>query len=35
LTPSEQELKELKASLKDTEPIGSLVELAKTIDQVF
>jgi len=33
LTPTERELKDLKTSLKDTEPIGSLVELTKTLDQ--
>jgi hypothetical protein len=31
---SETELKELAASLKDTQPIGALVALARTIDQV-
>ena len=31
---SEVELRELAASLKDTQPIGALVALARTIDQV-
>ncbi|KAI9205764.1 GNAT acetyltransferase 2-domain-containing protein [Polychytrium aggregatum] len=33
LTPEQQELKELKASLADTQPVGSLVGAAKTLDQ--
>ncbi|KAJ3278309.1 hypothetical protein HK104_002460 [Borealophlyctis nickersoniae] len=33
LTPEEQELKELKESFKDTQPVGSLVATAKTLDQ--
>jgi N-acetyltransferase 10 len=33
LTPKAKELKELKESLKDTQPIGSLVECAGTLDQ--
>ena len=33
LTPQQVELKELKDSMKDSEPIGSLVSCAKTIDQ--
>ena len=32
--PHAEELKELSASLKDTQPIGNLVSLARTIDQV-
>ncbi|KAJ2892993.1 hypothetical protein MKZ38_009142 [Zalerion maritima] len=32
-TPSEKELDDLKESLRDTEPVGSLVALAKTVDQ--
>jgi N-acetyltransferase 10 len=31
---SEGELKELKTSLSDTKPVGDLIQLAKTIDQV-
>ncbi|TPX60136.1 hypothetical protein PhCBS80983_g02008 [Powellomyces hirtus] len=33
LTPTEKELAELKESLKDTQPVGSLVNCAKTLDQ--
>ena len=33
LTPAEQELKELKASLQDTQPLGVLINCAKTLDQ--
>lgn len=33
LTPKAQELKELKESLKDTQPIGSLVDCSGTLDQ--
>nr|CAB3264206.1 N-acetyltransferase 10 [Phallusia mammillata] len=33
LTPSEKELAELKDSLQDTQPIGSIVNCCKTIDQ--
>eukprot|EP00743_Colponemidia_sp_Colp-15_P004675 GILK01005037.1.p1 GENE.GILK01005037.1~~GILK01005037.1.p1 ORF type:complete len:1046 (-),score=256.41 GILK01005037.1:107-3244(-) len=33
LTPAEKELKDLKISLKDTQPVGSLVSAAKTLDQ--
>jgi tRNA(Met) C34 N-acetyltransferase TmcA len=33
LTKAEQELKELKASLRDTEPIGSIIDKARTLDQ--
>ncbi|KAI8799815.1 GNAT acetyltransferase 2-domain-containing protein [Cladochytrium replicatum] len=32
-TPEEKELKELKASLADTQPVGSLVACARTLDQ--
>ncbi|KAJ3189398.1 hypothetical protein HDU85_003027 [Gaertneriomyces sp. JEL0708] len=32
-TPEQKELKELKESLKDTLPVGSLVACAKTLDQ--
>lgn len=31
---AEGELKELKASLSDTKPVGDLLQLAKTVDQV-
>lgn len=31
---AEGELKELKDSLSDTKPVGDLVQLAKTVDQV-
>lgn len=34
-TPMEKELKDLKASLEDTQPIGSLIAKAKTLDQVI
>ena len=33
LTPEQRELKELKASLADTQPVGTLVSCAKTLDQ--
>lgn len=33
LSPSEQELVDLKKSLQDTQPVGSLVAQAKTLDQ--
>ncbi|XP_023932402.1 RNA cytidine acetyltransferase-like isoform X2 [Lingula anatina] len=33
LPPSEQELKELKESLQDTQPVGVLVDSCKTLDQ--
>ncbi|KAI8827007.1 GNAT acetyltransferase 2-domain-containing protein [Fimicolochytrium jonesii] len=33
LTPAQKELADLKTSLKDTEPVGSLVNCAKTLDQ--
>ena len=32
-TPEEIELEELKASLQDTQPIGVLINLCKTVDQ--
>ena len=32
-TPSKKELKQIKESLADTQPVGSLVTLAKTVDQ--
>lgn len=34
LTGAEAELKDLKKSLEDTQPVGSLVKNAKTLDQV-
>nr|XP_015193516.1 PREDICTED: N-acetyltransferase 10 [Lepisosteus oculatus] len=33
LSPQEQELKELKESLQDTQPVGVLVDSCKTLDQ--
>ncbi|KAJ8023746.1 RNA cytidine acetyltransferase [Holothuria leucospilota] len=33
LTPNEQELKELKESLQDTQPVGALINCSKTLDQ--
>ena len=33
ITPSKAELKEIQESLADTQPIGSLITLAKTVDQ--
>ena len=33
-SPSEQELKDLKESLQDTQPVGVLVNCCKTLDQV-
>ncbi|EDO49259.1 predicted protein [Nematostella vectensis] len=33
LTPSEVELKELKDSLQDTQPVGSLINCCRTLDQ--
>ncbi|XP_064600007.1 RNA cytidine acetyltransferase-like [Liolophura sinensis] len=33
LTPMEQELKELKESLQDTQPVGGLINCCKTLDQ--
>ncbi|KAJ3129195.1 N-acetyltransferase 10 [Nowakowskiella sp. JEL0407] len=33
LTPEQEELKKLKTSLEDTQPVGSLVGCAKTLDQ--
>jgi N-acetyltransferase 10 len=32
-TPATKELEEIKESLADTQPVGSLVQLAKTVDQ--
>ncbi|KAL5596538.1 hypothetical protein BROUX41_006764 [Berkeleyomyces rouxiae] len=32
-TPAQKELAEIKESLQDTQPVGSLVTLAKTVDQ--
>jgi N-acetyltransferase 10 len=34
LTESQRELKELKESLKDTQPVSALIEKTKTLDQV-
>lgn len=34
LSPREQELKDLKESLQDTQPVGVLVDCCKTMDQV-
>lgn len=34
LGPSDLELKELKESLQDTQPVGVLVDCCKTLDQV-
>ena len=34
MSPSEAELKELKESLQDTQPVGALANCAKTLDQV-
>lgn len=34
LTEAERDLKELKESLKDTQPMGALVDRCKTLDQV-
>ena len=34
LTAEMKELKDLKSSLKDTHPIGELVSVTKTVDQV-
>jgi N-acetyltransferase 10 len=33
LSESEKELKELKSSLKGTQPIGCLIDIAKSLDQ--
>ena len=33
LTPDQQELADLKRSLADTQPVGALVDVAKTVDQ--
>ena len=32
-TPATRELEEIKESLADTQPVGSLIQLAKTVDQ--
>lgn len=34
LSPRDQELKDLKESLQDTQPVGVLVECCRTLDQV-
>lgn len=34
LSPQEQELKDLKESLQDTQPVGVLVDCCRTMDQV-
>lgn len=34
LSPREQELKDLKESLQDTQPVGVLVDCCRTMDQV-
>lgn len=34
LPPREQELKDLKESLQDTQPVGVLVDACRTMDQV-
>lgn len=34
LSPREQELKDLKESLQDTQPVGVLVDGCRTMDQV-
>lgn len=34
LSPNDQELKDLKESLKESPPVGLLIELCKTLDQV-
>ncbi len=34
LSPREQELKDLKESLQDTQPVGVLVDSCRTMDQV-
>ena len=34
MTPAQLDLKALKHSLADTQPVGVLVECAKTLDQV-
>jgi hypothetical protein len=33
--PSQQELTDLKESLRDTQPVGVLVNCCKTVDQVY
>ena len=35
LSPREQELKDLKESLQDTQPVGVLVDSCRTMDQVW
>lgn len=35
ISPREQELRDLKQSLEDTQPVGSLVKCCKTLDQVI
>ena len=35
MSPQEQELRDLKDSLQDTQPVGSLVKCCKTLDQVL
>ena len=34
ISPREQELRDLKDSLQDTQPVGALVKCCKTLDQV-
>jgi len=34
LSPEELELKEFKSSVQDVQPLGALVTLCRTIDQV-
>ena len=33
MSKAEQELKDLKVSLRDTEPIGAIIDKARTLDQ--
>ena len=35
VTESDRELKTLKQSMKETQPVGSLVDSCRTLDQVF
>lgn len=35
MTPAQLDLQALKHSLADTQPVGVLVECAKTLDQVY
>ena len=35
MTPSEVELKNLKESLRDTQPVGVIVNCCRTLDQVI